>query len=66
VRMLVGVLHRDLINFSIRHPERPVSLEDLVPSLKPKDAAKSRQRMTRQRREAVANKIRLFFADGGD
>jgi hypothetical protein len=58
---LLALLRMDVINYSICHPEKPVRLEDLVPDSPKAQASAAPRRMTAKRRQAVADKIRMFF-----
>lgn len=56
----VALLRMDLINFSMRRPEKPVELEDLFAGDDGKP--QRRPRMTPKRRAYVADRIRGMFA----
>ena len=56
-RTLFALLRRDIINFSMCHPKRPVQLEDLLPS-EPGSGGRRPKRMTPRRRKVIADNIR--------
>jgi hypothetical protein len=65
LRTMIGELRKDVINFSLCHPESPVTLDGLVPPLMkdtPPAAAPQFGHMSKCRRELVAGKMRAWFA----
>jgi hypothetical protein len=52
--VLAATVRRDIINFSMCHPKRPVALEDLLPS----EPGTGARRPKRRRRAAIAENIR--------
>ena len=57
---MLALLRKDIINFSMGHPKRPVTLEDLLPP-EPGRHQGAPRRMSPKRRQAVANRIRGVF-----
>lgn len=60
-RALVALLQREIINFSIRAPKEPAQIDDLLPAewtRGARDTEARPRRMTRKRREAVAERLR--------